>query len=163
VKLGRPFLSKSAMVDENPSGMCLCGCGKPTKIIKAYKTVVKHYKFRRGHWSVRNDPQYKVVKNGCWNWLHAKFPDGYGRVLVEIEGAARKAPKLAHRVYYERAFGAIPPGLIIDHLCRNKSCVNPKHLEPVTYRANKLRGISCGPNKEKEKAVKKWRAILLAG
>lgn len=46
----------------------------------------------------------------------------------------------AHRVYYEARFGPIPAGLQLDHLCRNRGCVNPDHLEPVTCRENLMRG-----------------------
>jgi hypothetical protein len=48
----------------------------------------------------------------------------------------------AHRVAYERAHGLLPKGLVIDHLCRNKACVNVEHLEAVTQRENQLRGVN---------------------
>ena len=60
---------------------------------------------------------------------------GYGRTRV----GGRKV--MAHRFIYEIARGKVPPGLVLDHLCRNRSCVNPDHLEPVTHRENILRGV----------------------
>ena len=75
-------------------------------------------------------------QSGCWHWVGVTNPFGYGR--VRFDGKLR----MAHRVSYEAYIGPIPDGLDIDHLCRNRSCVNPWHLEPVTERENTLRGIS---------------------
>lgn len=68
---------------------------------------------------------------GCHVWSRSKNPLGYGRV----------GGRLAHRLTYEAAKGPIPRGLVLDHLCRNPSCCNPDHLEPVTQRENIMRGL----------------------
>lgn len=73
---------------------------------------------------------------GCWEWRGARDVTGYGR--VRFGGRLL----LVHRAVYELVVGAIPAGLQIDHLCRNRSCCNPDHLEPVTRRENILRGVS---------------------
>lgn len=72
--------------------------------------------------------------NGCWHWRASLLASGYG--TVHAFGATRRA----HRVAYELFVGPIPDGLHLDHLCRNKGCVNPDHREPVTSRENTLRG-----------------------
>lgn len=77
----------------------------------------------------------KVAKTRrCWTWTAAQAGGGYGKFQVK-----RKAV-YAHRFAYELAKGKIPRGLQIDHLCRNRLCVNPAHLEAVTCRENLLRG-----------------------
>lgn len=72
----------------------------------------------------------------CWNWRKPLDKDGYGTAHF---GNKRYR---AHRLSYETLVGPIPEGLVIDHLCRNKACVNPDHLEPVTNKENLLRGFT---------------------
>jgi len=75
-------------------------------------------------------------KNGCWEWTGYKDPAGYGQI------GTPSGVKLVHRVSYEYYVGKIPDGLQIDHLCRNRPCVNPEHLEPVTAKENVGRGMA---------------------
>jgi hypothetical protein len=75
----------------------------------------------------------------CWIWTGVVDGQGYGNAYVNING--RKTTQKAHRVWYEAIIGPIAYGLVIDHLCRNPTCVNPAHLEPVTNRINVLRGV----------------------
>lgn len=69
----------------------------------------------------------------CWNWHGAKTSTGYGS--VSHEGRTRST----HRLAYELLIGPIPENLQIDHLCGNKLCCNPRHLEPVTLEENMRR------------------------
>lgn len=71
---------------------------------------------------------------GCWEWLAYRNKKGYGR--FKLDGKVVEA----YRVVYEMAIGPVPNGLHLDHLCRNKGCVNPAHLEAVTQGENTRRG-----------------------
>lgn len=85
----------------------------------------------------------KVHKTqGCWEWTGALTDQGYGSFYVRGTGAYTTLKVLAHRWSYESLRGPIPDGLELDHLCRNRACVNPDHLEPVTSRVNMLRGMA---------------------
>lgn len=75
--------------------------------------------------------------SGCWLWTGAADSQGYGSIWV----GSGKGNSGAHRVSYEMHVAPIPAGLILDHLCRTPSCVNPDHLEPVTYAVNTQRGL----------------------
>ena len=68
----------------------------------------------------------------CWEWTGALSTDGYGRIGLGPRGQY----KMAHRAVYESVVGPIPDGLTLDHLCRNRACVNPDHLEPVELAEN---------------------------
>ncbi len=65
----------------------------------------------------------------CWSWI-GTIHQGYGIFKLDSKGL------FAHRISYELAYGKIPDGLEINHICHNKSCVNPKHLEAVTHQDN---------------------------
>ena len=75
------------------------------------------------------------ILSGCWIWKKYKNKKGYG-----VMGKGHKI-YLSHRVSYEYFKGEIPNGLELDHLCRNRDCCNPYHLEPVTHIINLKRGI----------------------
>jgi hypothetical protein len=72
----------------------------------------------------------------CWRWTACQNNMGYGTFRPEYTGTSY----LAHRLAYVECVGPIPTGFVLDHLCRNRACVNPLHLEPVTQRVNLLRG-----------------------
>lgn len=70
----------------------------------------------------------------CWIWVSTKNRNGYGRTWW------KKKRRVAHRAVYEALVQDIPEGLLLDHLCRVRDCVNPLHQEPVTPKVNTERG-----------------------
>lgn len=86
------------------------------------------------HWiEERTSPEPNL---GCWLWLGGVSKEGYARGRLDGKGG------FIHRLTYERLVGPIAPGLQLDHLCRVRCCINPRHLEPVTARINTLRGLT---------------------
>jgi hypothetical protein len=83
---------------------------------------------------VQEDP------NGCWVWVGCVTAAGYGKIAAGRSHEVRQ--HYVHRWVYEYVVGKIPAGLVIDHLCRNRRCCNPAHLQPVTDRENRRRGVA---------------------
>lgn len=73
---------------------------------------------------------------GCWWFVELGRENRNGYARLRWQGREL----MAHRLSYEAHVGPIPDGLVLDHTCRNRCCVNPAHLEPVTVQVNTLRG-----------------------
>lgn len=96
----------------------------------------------------------KVKKtDNCWEWTGHIMANRYGQFWCNGK------MQLTHRISYELFKGDIPQGLHIDHLCRNRKCCNPDHLETVTNKENILRGIA--PSAINARKVMSIRQIIL--
>lgn len=148
---------KDFTCEEGDRGLCECGCGNRTNVInkndsRTSRVAGEYSRFLRGH-NRRKTIRYVEVPTGyatpCWMWQLAKTRDGYGR-CSDTTGKI----VLAHRFYYEKAFGAIPDGLECDHLCRVRACVRPDHLDPVTRAENAQRGSRTKLNVEVVRGIR---------
>lgn len=137
---------------EQPKPDCTVdGCGKPQTCRGWCDTHYSRWK-RTGDVRADKPPKPRTPKSeqdqwlnetaatrsplnpACWEWPFTRDRAGYGG---HPDGPA-------HRISYERFIGPIPDGLVIDHLCRNPGCVNPRHLEPVPIATNVMRGVGLG-------------------
>jgi hypothetical protein len=124
-------------------GYCGCECGARTSIAtrnERSRGVKKGEprRYVRGHHRRKKDRWVPVQLDHptpCWIWRLARNRDGYG-----VAWSRHGKMTLAHRVEYEKHIGPVPEGLTLDHLCRERGCVNPEHVEPVTQAENNRRG-----------------------
>jgi hypothetical protein len=120
--------------------LCACGCGQPAGFYRKTAKRGQPRTYIHGHHARKQGPEYVVedrsYQSACWVWVRCLDQDGYAQVTRE--GRSRRAA----RVFYEDHIGPIPDGLVIDHLCRVRPCVNPAHLEPVTNAENLRRGFA---------------------
>lgn len=98
---------------------------------------------------LRKLPLVEIKKSGCWEWISKGTCKGYKYMRVNGQNVR------THRYFYEIFKGPIPKELVTDHLCRNRACCNPEHLEQVTNKENVLRGIGHTAQNSKKTVCKK--------
>jgi hypothetical protein len=142
---GRPLDTPIRQRDPLPDACVIIGCDLPPA---ARGMCQAHYvRARAGSTNVapvarmsrtlweRIGPRIEIDDSGCWIWTGSKNSLGYGEISY------RGSKWRAHRAAYTALVGPIPDGLVLDHLCRTPSCVNPAHLEPVTQAENIRRAV----------------------
>jgi HNH endonuclease len=138
-QVAAPPPSDSTTKGLNPSGLCMCGCGRMTSLAPQSYTDTGQVKgtpmrFMQGHRIESLGKRLPVKerllgrirkvpgRNGCWLWLGTKDTSGYGQLSV----VGRMT--LVHRISFELFRGKIPPNKQVLHKCDTPACIRPKHL-----------------------------------
>lgn len=138
-------------------GFCRCGCGERTPLATQTRTQWGYKKgepvpYIHGHNRRLSPVAYREEDRGyttpCWIWQRSGNARGYG----QIHDGTRL--RVAHEVWYERRYGPVPEGLQLDHLCRQRSCVNPDHLEQVSGAVNVRRGTCTKLTEDSVRAIR---------
>ena len=104
------------------------------------------------NWKDRLDAGYKETPTGCWEWQRSRNGRGYG--VIYLNGKNH----LAHRAAWLKEHGRWPAdGKVIDHICENKACINPKHLRELDNWQNIRRAYQTD-SPETRRQREKWRA-----
>lgn len=142
------------------AGFCACGCGGRTALASKNDRSTNRVKgqpmqFILNHHRRKSHLEYREIDMGngtpCWVWQRAIGTDGYGGTVDSESGRA----KSAHRHYYEKFVGPIPLGMVVDHICRVRACVNPEHLQIVSNAENVRRGKAASLTWSTVRAIRK--------
>jgi hypothetical protein len=129
-------------------GTCHCGCGEMTTIVTSKEANTRYLCYvgkpkiymHNHHMRLSAEP-YTVEDRGyqtaCWIWRRSLSKKGYG---TKCKGDGYSGTQQAHIWYWEQKNGPVPDGKMLDHLCRQRACCNPEHMEPVTNAENVQRG-----------------------
>ena len=99
-----------------------------TELLKEFDVTKDNHTFEE-----RLMSRFERTTDGCWRWVGTMTWGGYGQISRHGRNTT------AHRAMWEHLVGTIPSGMVIDHLCLNRACVNPRHMEIVTYSENNRR------------------------
>jgi len=145
----------------NEIGYCKCGCGEKTNISKINRKdrgwiKGKHINFIKNHAiKINISDNYKIDKiTNCWNWLGYIAKNGYAKIGSKFHTT------LAHKYLYEIKYGKVAKNKELDHLCRNRKCVNPDHLEEVSRLENSRRGSKTKINFKIAQEIRKLKNIV---
>lgn len=147
-KRGRQPVEKP---DPNPSGLCMCACGRTTPVADRHRPDKGHVRgchtlYCPGHGARTAQPEYVIDEaTGCWVWQRATTSEGYG----VAHRPSDRVTMPVHRLIWERLNGPVPRDRHLHHTCLNKLCCNPDHLQLLTNDDHqalhvRLRRVSAG-------------------